>query len=135
MTRLKLMVDYNLGKPVADRVNTLGKKVEATTTIDHGFRSNTADADLVAYARKAGILLLTHDVNTMDERTFPPCSHGGIIIVREKFLAEDNIANCIKNFCKLGKRRQLAKGHITHLWKNRAKIITHKEIFEFKLKF
>jgi predicted nuclease of predicted toxin-antitoxin system len=80
VTHIKLMIDYNLGSPVANALNVLGA-VKAKTTIEYGFKQHADDHELVGVTDEFGCILLTKDKKTINERVYPPCNHGGIIII------------------------------------------------------
>jgi hypothetical protein len=78
---LKLIVDYNLNPAAIDGLNKLGS-VKAKRTTDYGFSQGADDKDLVY--NKHRCVLLTGDFESIDETTYPPCQHEGIILLREK---------------------------------------------------
>lgn len=131
MNHLKLMIDYNLGQPVAEKLNELGA-VKAITTIDYGFKQHTEDAELVRATGKHNCLLLTKDRRTINEDVYPPCSHGGVIIVKEKWPSVERVFACVKALCQSGHRSKAAH-HVTHLWEDRAIIHTHTGAEEVRL--
>ena len=131
MTHIKLMIDYNLGSPVAKALNELGA-VKAKTIIEYGFKQHTEDPDLVAVTDEYGCILLTKDKKTINEHRYPPCKHGGIIIIKEKQPSVQKVFECVKAFCQSG-QRELALHHVTHLWDDRAIIHTHKGQVQIRL--
>jgi hypothetical protein len=128
------MIDACLDEPVAKEVDSIRKDVTAQTSMEYGFHGYTADETLVEFTDKKGVLLVTVDERTIKKSKYKPCYHGGIILIKESFWTPESIKECLKNFCKVEKRRQLAKRHFTHLWKDRAIVYTHigKEEFNFK---
>lgn len=132
MSRFKLMVDNDFGKPVADAVNGLGSNVTAKTTVEHGHPSDEDDDVLVAYGAQHNCVLLTHDKNTINERKFPPCKHAGIIIVKEKHWFPESIVAGIKALRQSG-RGGLVSHHVTHLFPDKAIIHTHTGTEEVRL--
>lgn len=127
MTRanhLKLMVDYNLKDPlILQELDKLGA-LDVKTTIECGYEQWTHDDILVKGASEQRRLLLTKDKETIDEIEFPPCTHGGIIIIKDKRPMPENVVAWVKAFVQSGKRA-LAKHHVTHLLPDRAVIYTH----------
>jgi hypothetical protein len=101
------------------------KALKVKTTFECGFAQGTEDKTLVRATGENG-LLLTADKNTIDERKYKPCCHGGIIIVKHKRPTPDELYRRLKAFCQSGKR-SLAKNHVTHLYGDRAVIHTHHQ--------
>lgn len=125
MTHLKLMIDYNFGEPVANILNHNIRVVDAKTTIDHGFRDNAEDDEIIRNIADDGYILLTHDRSTINEYRFPPCSHGGIIIIRDKRWTEEKVLERVKDFCQSG-HKKLAPHCVTYLHEDGAIIHTHE---------
>jgi len=118
------MVDYCLGQEYADILNQLGA-IKAKTIFDYGFKQNANDDELVDATRKHGCILLTRDKNTINERTYEPCQHGGIIIIKERRPFPESVFESMKALCESGERALTLK-HVTHLTKYSARVITHK---------
>ncbi len=129
MSRFKLMVDNDFGKPVADAVNEIGSNVTAKTTVENGHDADEDDDVLIAYGAEKNWILLTHDKNTINERKFPPCNHAGIIIIKEEFWFPETIVASLRALRSSGKG-SLVSHHVTHLFPDKAIIHTHtgKEI-------
>lgn len=124
MSHFKLMIDETYGQPVADEVNKISGKVAATTTFEQGFEQETPDEVLIRHGKEKNLILLTHDHNTIDEYTYPPCAHGGIIIVKDKNWFKETISASLKALRMSGKAG-LVHHHVTYLFRNRAIIHTH----------
>lgn len=120
------MIDYVFGKPIAEALNQI-RVVDAKTTTDHGFQQNAEDEEIIRNIADDGYLFLTHDRNTIDEHRFPPCSHGGIIIVRDKRWTEEKVFERVKDFCQSG-QKSLAPHCVTYLHEDGAIIHTHEGI-------
>ncbi len=123
MSRIKLMVDYNFGKNVAKALNELGS-VKAKTIIDYGFKQNTPDSELVDGTSDHNCILLTHDGNSINEKKYPPCSHGGIIISLDPKWSPEKIFEKVKKFVQSGHRSK-ADHCVTYLYDDRANIHKH----------
>lgn len=123
MSRFKLMVDNDFGPTVAEAVNRIGSNVTAKTSIENGFPDDAEDEKLVAHDKNW--IVLTHDGNTLNERRFPPCSHDGIIIIKEKRWFPESVVACLKALRKSGKASRVAH-HVTHLFPDKAIVKTHK---------
>jgi predicted nuclease of predicted toxin-antitoxin system len=124
--RLRLMVDYNLGQPVADALNNIGRSVKAQTITQYGFRQDAKDEDLIQATNGLKCILVTRDKNSINEILYKPCTHGGIIIIKHKRPSVDDVRGHIKAFCQSGSR-SLAIHGVTHLYKDHAVVHTHDE--------
>jgi hypothetical protein len=129
---LKLMVDYNLKDPrIIAELDKLGA-LDVKTTIDCGYRQNTGDDVLVNTGTvEHKRLLLTKDKESIDEEEYPPCTHGGIIIIKHRRPRPEEVVARVTAFIRSGKRA-LAKGHVTHLRADGATIYTHKDPVEVR---
>jgi hypothetical protein len=109
---LKLMVDYNLNPAAIDALNKIGS-VKAKRSTDYGFAQGADDRDLV-YDKKRCVLL-TGDFRSIDEGTYPPCRHEGIIILKERRASPEKIVACVKAFSQSGYRKETSH-NVIHLW-------------------
>ena len=121
---LNLMVDETFGKPVADEVNRSISSIKAKTTFDFGFSQGTTDSVLISKTDGLGQVLLTFDHKTINQRHYPPCSHGGIIIVKDAHWTIESVINGLKAFTYSGKRR-LSPHCVTYLFQDKAIIHQH----------
>jgi hypothetical protein len=126
---MKLIVDYNLPH-VTEAINRLGA-VKAKTSIDYGFQQHTEDAVLVKATLDLKCMLLTLNKRTINERVFPPCTHGGILILKVRRPTEDLVYRVLKGFCQSGKRA-LASHSVTHLYEKRAVTYTCNDLVEVR---
>lgn len=126
------MVDADFGPSVARAVNTIGSNVTAKTTVENGLDADAGDDVLVSYGKGHNWILLTHDKTTINERTFPPCDHAGIIIIKEKLWFPETIVSSLKALRNSGKGG-LIPHHVTHLSPERAVIHTHTGLEEVRL--
>ena len=118
---LKLIVDYNLNPASIAGLNRLGA-VKAKRMTDFGFPQGADDRDLVY--NKHGCVLLTGDFRSIDETTYPPCKHEGIIILKPKRPSPETIVACVKAFCQSGYRKRTSH-NVIHLWEKKATIHKH----------
>jgi hypothetical protein len=123
------MVDYNLDPHVIVDLNKLGA-VKAKTIIDYGFKQDTEDKELVyGGTNKNRCVLLTGDKRTINEVEYPPCGHGGIILIKVRRPPKEKVLACIKAFCQSGHRSK-ASHNVIHLWEDRAIIHKHNGVKE-----
>lgn len=114
---LKIIVDEDFLD--SRTIACLGKlgALKVKTLFECGLDMGEEDRILVQATVEKG-LLLTGDKNTIDERTYKPCTHGGIIIVKHKRPTPDEICRRMRAFCRSGHRAK-AKNHVTHLTKTK----------------
>lgn len=120
---LKLMVDYDLVNPDILAALRKIKALDVRTIIECGFDQGTSDKTLVGATRQKRRLLLTANFNDINERVYPPCFHGGIILINHKRPTARAVYDRIKAFSRTG-QRSLAKSHVTHLNADKATIHT-----------
>ena len=76
---MKLKLDENLPDSAATLCRDAGHDVE--TVVEENM-SGAVDPDVMAAATREGRLLLTLDTDFADVRTYPPGTHGGIVVLR-----------------------------------------------------
>lgn len=133
MSHIRLMIDHNFGKPVADQLNTIGS-VKAATTLEYGFRQDADDEDIIASTEAFRCLLLTHDFNSINETKYPPCTHGGIIIFKQKKWFPESVREAVKALCLSGARR-VAEHSVTYLYSDRAIMHRHSAPYHLEVRF
>ena len=133
MSHIKLMIDHNFGKPVADQLNTIGP-IKAATTLEYGFPQNADDEDIIASTEEHNCLLLTHDFNSINETKYPPCTHGGIIIFKHKQWFPETVREAVNALCLSGRRKE-AEHSVTYLFSDRAIMHRHSEPFYLEVRF
>ena len=124
---LKLMVDYCLKDPEIIKELEQFKSLDIKTTIECGYRQNATDKTLIWTGTIAqDRILLTRDFQTIDEHKFTPCRHGGVIIIHHRRPDANVVRSYMKAFLQSGIRKY-AKNHVSHLKRDGARIVTHKE--------
>jgi hypothetical protein len=123
-TNLKLMVDEDLfDKRTIAALRKIGAAVDVKTTEECDLPSGTKDRPIVKATKDKRRILLTANYNDINEHVYPPCGHGGIILIDHPRPGPDVVSARLKAFCRSGKRSQ-AKGHVTYL--KAEKFIIHK---------
>lgn len=119
------MVDYCLIDPeILTKLESLGA-LDVKTIIDCGYPSYTEDAKLVWDGTvKENRVLLTGNYKDINERIYPPCLHGGIILINHPRPTPDIVYAYVKTLLQCGKRK-FAKNHVTHLTREAITIVTH----------
>ncbi len=120
---LKIMVDEDFLDPRTLKCLSRLRALKVKTVIECGFAMGAKDTVLVQATGEEG-LLLTGDKNTINERKYPPCTHGGILIIKHARPTPDEICRRVRAFCLSGHRAK-AKNHVTHLHADKAIIYTH----------
>lgn len=127
MTRtnhLNLMIDYDLvDREIIAALKQLNA-LKIKTIIEHGFNQDTKDKVLVGSTKKKKSLLLTGDKSTITKERYKPCTHGGIIIIKDPRPSPEKVYAWVKAFIQSG-QRAFAKNHVTHLRKDGFTIFTH----------
>lgn len=117
MTRtkhLKVMVDEDIFSPrVMNALHRIGA-VDAKPIDECGLRSGTKDPPIIAATTEKRRLLLTANYRNINERWYPPCTHGGIILIDHPRPSDAVIYERVRAFCQSGQRSE-AKGHVTYL--------------------
>jgi len=114
-TKLKVMVDEDLlDRRTIAALQNIGAAVDVKTIVECNLALGTKDRTLVAATKKKRRILLTANYNDINERVYPPCGHGGIILIDHPRPSPDDVCSRLKSFCHSGKRSQ-AKGHVTYL--------------------
>lgn len=120
---LKLMVDEDLiDHAILEALKRIGAAVDVKSFLDCNFSQGADDKDLVAATKPKRRILLTRNYRDINERVYPPCKHGGIILINHKNPTSDVVVSRLKAFCRSGKRSE-AKGHVTHLYADGFKIL------------
>lgn len=121
---LKVMVDEDLlDRKTLAALRKLGTAIDVKTILECNFKQGADDKDLVAATKAKRRVLLTANYRDINERVYPPCLHGGIILIKHPRPSPQIVSSRIKAFCQSGKR-SLAKGHVTHL--NAENFTVHK---------
>jgi hypothetical protein len=98
------MVDYDLVDPKILEALRRIKSVNMKTTIECGFDQSTADKVLVKATEKERRLLLTANYRDINERVYPPCFHGGILLINHPRPSSDTVYERMKAFTESGGR-------------------------------
>lgn len=124
-TNLKVMVDEDLfDKEMIAALHQLGSAVDVKKITECNFPSGAKDKALVAATKGKRRILLTANYKDINERRYPPCKHGGIILIDHPNPSPEVVRSRLKAFCQSGKRSH-AKGHVTYLKAD--KFTIHKE--------
>jgi hypothetical protein len=108
------MVDYDLIDPLVIKALHKIGAVDVKTIIECGFQPWTSDKTLVSATSEKRRILLSANFNDINEHKYPPCLHGGIILIKHARPSPEVVYDRIKAFSKSG-QRSLAKSHVTHL--------------------
>jgi hypothetical protein len=126
------MVDYCIIDPeiveALRKINTLDVK----TTLECGYNPWTEDETLVAGTTEKGRLLITSNYRDITPRKYPPCGHGGILLIKHPKPTGQIVYDRMRAFTLSGGRSH-AKGHVTYLNADKAEILKlHKEVIELR---
>lgn len=76
---MRLKLDENIAVSVAPRLRAL--KFDVDTVVDEGL-GGRSDSDVWRVAQTERRMLVTHDLDFSDARTFAPGTHYGLLLVR-----------------------------------------------------
>lgn len=125
-SHLTLMLDNTFHKSLAEELNRIGS-VKAKTIVEYGFRSKAEDRELISRTDELNCILLTNDHNTINEKLYPPCHHGGIIIIKDPRWTIESVSLAVKKFARSGSRK-FAKHSVTYLHDNFATVHSHNGV-------
>lgn len=109
------MVDEDLiDHAILEALQKIGAAVNAKSFLDCSFSQGADDKDLVAATKPKRRVLLTRNYRDINERVYPPCKHGGIILIKHPNPTPQVVVSRLKAFCRSGRRSE-AKGHVTYL--------------------
>jgi hypothetical protein len=117
------MVDADLFDPeILEALRSI-KSLDVKKTLDCGFNPWTHDQTLVEATEPQRRLLVTGNFRNINEKRYPPCGHGGIILINHPSPTGRVVGERMRAFARAGGRSH-AKGHVTYL--NRDKAVVHK---------
>jgi predicted nuclease of predicted toxin-antitoxin system len=93
--------------------------------------SGYSDEEVVAFAKSDNRIVITVETG-LNERSFPICTHPGIIVIGGKSRHEDIQAECFKKFMLSGHRVE-AKDSVTYINSAEMKIKKHNGSSTYKL--
>lgn len=118
---LKVMVDYCI---IDHEILTALRKIKTLdikTTIECGYSPWTKDETLVAGTTEKRRLLLTANYRDITPHRYPPCGHGGILLIKHPSPTGEIVYDRMRSFALKGGRSH-AKGHVTYLNADKAEI-------------
>jgi hypothetical protein len=93
-----------------------------TTVVDCGFGGKGDDV-IVKKAKKLNKILVTANINDLNEKTFPPCGHGGIIVFNKNELKPEYVLPRIKAIKALDLMDKI-KSHVTKIYDEHIDVYT-----------
>jgi hypothetical protein len=121
---MNLMMDEGLIDPNIIKALDAIRKLNISTTLDCQFNRGTSDHDLVYKGTvKLNKILVSKNIDDMNEVDFPPCGHGGIIAFHENELTADYVVRRVKAIQTLGLSGKI-KNHVTKIYDERIEIHT-----------
>lgn len=100
MKAVQFLVDEDLPRSTAELVGQFGHR--AVDVRDVGLRGER-DRQVIAYARKHKLCLITGDHDFADTRSYPPSKHFGIVVLR---IRRDSAAGAILDLLKAFLQRE-----------------------------
>jgi predicted nuclease of predicted toxin-antitoxin system len=78
--KARFLVDEDVASEVAEVLREWGWNAKHATEVDLAHHS---DEDVLAYAHRENRVLITHDLDYLDNRRFPPHRNPGVVVVRQ----------------------------------------------------
>lgn len=119
------------GNVLCKALDTIGY-LNITTVGDCGLLGK-GDTVIVRTAKKLNKIVVTANKNDLNEHTFPPCGHGGIIIFDENELKPAYVVPRIKAIKTL-RLFDKVKSHVTKIYDERIEVHTLEGKIERKFK-
>jgi predicted nuclease of predicted toxin-antitoxin system len=129
-TNLRLLLDESVTDVLADLICKSSSAINVEYVRDLTIKGQE-DEVIVRYADREKRIVVTTETS-MNEYTFPICTHAGIIVLAGKCRHESIQAGIFQKFLLSGKRQQ-AKHSVTTLCQDEARIKTHSEELRFRL--
>ncbi len=130
-TNLRLLLDESITDPLARMIRESSSAINVEYTRELPIRGST-DRGVVDYARQESRIVVTTETG-MNHKTFPVCTHAGIIVIAGRRRHELFQAKLFQRFMLSG-RRQEAKDAITFLSDREVRIKSHEGEDSFQLK-
>lgn len=80
--KARFLLDENLDPTLAEGMRGLGWKVKSVEDI--GLNGHS-DEDILAYAQRENLILITNDRDFLNERRFPPYQNPGVVIIPQNY--------------------------------------------------
>lgn len=120
---MNLMLDEcNSSKKLRTALESI-PTINVCSSVDCGFQKGTGDAALIYRRRSRNKILLTKNIEDINERIYPPCGHRGIIVFNEQNLQPDYVVPRIKALYTLKLEGKIQK-HVTKIYDDRIEVHT-----------
>jgi len=129
-TNLRLLLDEAITDPLARLIRESSSAINVEYMRELPIRGAT-DHRVIEYALQESRIVVTTETG-MNHKTFPVCSHAGIIVITGKSRHESFQADLFRRFLLSG-RRQEAKDSITFLTDREVRIKSHQGEASFQL--
>ena len=129
-TNLRLLLDEAITEPLARLIRDSSNAITVEYMRELPIRSAKDDA-VIDYAREHSRIVVTTESH-MNHKTFPVCTHPGIIVLTGRRKHEDALADSFRKFLRSG-RRQEAKDAVTFVSESEVRIKSHQGDANFKL--
>lgn len=107
--KVKFLADECVGLPTINLLRNLGFPVVTAKELNLGSKD---DIEILKYAIKKKIILITEDLDFGNIILYPPKLHHGIILLRFRHRLEDNIHSVLSSLLKELKPKDFKKALI-----------------------
>lgn len=92
---MKFLLDENISQTLKCFLNDSGFKAEHVLDVELG---NATDDEIIVFAKKKKLIILTHDKDFGNLIRFPIQTHYGVILLRFKNQKPQNVSSHLINF-------------------------------------
>ena len=129
-TNLRILLDEAITDPLADEIRRSSSAISVEYMRELPIKG-AKDPAVMDYAKANNRIVVTTET-AFNERTFPICTHPGIIVLAGRGRHESFHAGIFRKFLLSG-HRALAKEAVTYISKKTVRIKSHAEETEFTM--
>jgi predicted nuclease of predicted toxin-antitoxin system len=129
-TNLRLLLDEAITDPLAHLISQSSTAINVEYVRTLPIRGTT-DETVMNYARQSSRIVVTTETG-MNHKTFPVCTHPGIIVLSGKRRHESIQAGMFQKFLLSGHRKE-AQDAVTFLTEDRMRVKSHSGETSFRL--
>jgi predicted nuclease of predicted toxin-antitoxin system len=129
-TNLRLLLDESVTDPLAEQIRGSSHSLNIEYCRDLSI-CGAPDPAVIQYARDHARIVVTTETG-MNHKSFPVCTHPGIIVLAGKHRHESVHAGIFRKFLLSGHRKE-SKDAVTYLSENEMRVKKHRGDVSFRL--
>lgn len=129
-TNLKILLDEAITNVLADEIRRSSSAINVEYMRELPIKG-AKDPEVMEYAKASNRIVVTTETG-LNDKTFPVCTHPGIIVLKGRRRHESFHAGIFRRFLLSGKRT-LARDAVTHISEKSMRIKSHTEELEIPL--